>query len=147
MCIVDVEVARFLVLTKSTIDPVTLTLPRADKLKQYFQDDVYGVVRSCAIGGSLSATAWFDGLSQPPPTESLCPAGMSWVSTRPPDIPVVPKVLDFQATKQRQDDERTQRDENFNRLHALAAQPTLHAQGPKQEENEEEDDDDDGWDD
>ncbi|RHY00675.1 hypothetical protein DYB37_012608 [Aphanomyces astaci] len=72
---------------------------------------------------------------------------MSWVSTRPPDIPVVPKVIDFQATKQRQDDERTQRDENFNRLHALAAQPTLHAQGPKQEENEEEDDDDDGWDD
>ncbi|RHZ38747.1 hypothetical protein DYB26_015662, partial [Aphanomyces astaci] len=39
----DVEVARFLVLTKSTIDPVTLTLPRTDKLKQYFQDDVYGV--------------------------------------------------------------------------------------------------------
>ncbi|RHY27676.1 hypothetical protein DYB32_006623 [Aphanomyces invadans] len=139
----DVEVAKFLLLTKATIEPVTLSVPRADKLKPFFQDDIYGVVRTYSTG--VSPDAWFRGHDRAPSTESLNRSGMPLLSAREQDVVVaVPNVIEFQAQKDREDHARAVRDQQIQRLHALAAQPTLHHQGAAVHPD---DDDDDGWDD
>ncbi|ETV99986.1 hypothetical protein, variant [Aphanomyces invadans] len=142
----DVEVAKFLLLTKATIEPVTLSVPRADKLKPFFQDDIYGVVRTYSTG--VSPDAWFRGHDRAPSTESLNRSGMPLLSAREQDVVVaVPNVIEFQAQKDREDHARAVRDQQIQRLHALAAQPTLHHQGAAVHPDDDDDDDDDGWDD
>ncbi|KAF0690513.1 Aste57867_18103 [Aphanomyces stellatus] len=140
----DVEVARLLLLTKTTIEPISFSLPRAEKLKNYFQDDIYGVVRDSVP--CQTSESWFSGENRDPRVVSLQPPGMPLLSEREIEAPVVPKVVDFKAQKQREDEEKKTRDEQFQRLHALAYQPTLHSQrNPRG--NADNDDEEDGWDD
>ncbi|CAK4261422.1 unnamed protein product [Aphanomyces euteiches] len=140
----EVEVARFLLLTQSTVENANFSLPRAEKLKAYFQDDVYGPVRESTP--SLTSAAWFDGASEPPRTTTLQPSDMPLLSEKQVDAPVIPKVIDFKAQKLREEEEKRSRDQQFERLHALAYQPTLHSQRNPHGSNHF-DDDDDGWDD
>lgn len=70
-----VEVDRMLLLTPNVVDRVSFTLPRTDKLRAYFQDDVYSDVR--ATEPSLAAARWFAGENAPPILASLRPNGES----------------------------------------------------------------------
>lgn len=47
--IARVEVARLLRLTATSVEPVSLMLPRSGDLKDYFQDDIYRWVRCGAV--------------------------------------------------------------------------------------------------
>ncbi|EQC29739.1 hypothetical protein SDRG_12511 [Saprolegnia diclina VS20] len=139
----DVEVSRMLLLTSgATIEPAAFVLPRAEKLKTYFQDDVYGPVPS--NDASVSAADWFLGASAPPNYTSLQPPGMLKLSEKPPEAAVVPKVVSFQAQKERELQEKRDRDARFERLHSLAYQPSLHANATQTATDV---DSDDGWDD
>ncbi|OQR99703.1 WD-40 repeat-containing protein [Achlya hypogyna] len=141
--VADVELARLLLLTSAaTIEPASFYLPRADKLKAYFQDDVYGLVPSGTP--SLRADDWFGGATAAPNVVSLQPPGMPKLSDKPPEAVVLPKVIDFQARKQRELQEKKERDDRFERLHALAYQPSLHANATQSTTDA---DSDDGWDD
>ena len=55
MCDVNqVEVVKLLKLTSDSVTPMTFTVPRADHLKPYFQDDLYRSVRSNQSAYSIS---------------------------------------------------------------------------------------------
>ncbi|OQR87535.1 coronin, partial [Thraustotheca clavata] len=144
MCnIEDVELNRMLLLTSgSTIDPISFYLPRAEKLKSYFQDDVYGDIPTNTP--TLSAEEWFSGETSMPNFTTLQPEGMPKLSDKPPDAPIVPKVIGFQARKQKELQEQKEKDERFERLHSLAYQPSLHANATLKQDD---DSSDGGWDD
>ena len=81
MCNVrDVELARLLVATPDDVQQVSFSLPRAQKLKEFFQDDVFGLVPKQEP--SVTATQWFAGESRAPVYEFLRPDGTSRIATR-----------------------------------------------------------------
>lgn len=133
----NVELDRLLVVTPSAVEQVAFSVPRAEKLKEFFQDDVYAPVRRRAP--LLSADEWFDGAAIPAPEfESLCPegslcwsaacrdssnrvgvddAGMVALSERPKETVVArPKTLDFQAQLRREEELARAKAEQFERL-------------------------------
>ncbi|KAG6614630.1 coronin-like protein [Phytophthora cinnamomi] len=146
----DVELARLLVATPNVVERVSFSLPRAQKLKEFFQDDVYGLVPKKEP--TVTAEQWFAGESIAPVYESLRPDGMVPLSEKPIDTtPVRPKTLDFQARKREEEEKERQKAAQFARLSTLAAQPTLHSNhhtaiNPSASQTVEDDSDDD-WDD
>ncbi|KAG1701119.1 hypothetical protein DVH05_011360 [Phytophthora capsici] len=145
----EVELARLLVATPNVVQRVSFSLPRAQKLKEFFQDDVFGLVSKREP--SVSAALWFAGESGTPVYESLRPDGMVPLTEKPQDTaPVRPKTLDFQARKREEDEKERQKIAQFARLSTLAAQPSLHSThntgGNPTAQTAEEDSDDD-WDD
>ncbi|GMF44262.1 unnamed protein product [Phytophthora fragariaefolia] len=70
----DVELARLLVSTPNVVERVSFSLPRAEKLKEFFQDDVYGLVPKQEP--TVTPGQWFAGESGAPVYESLRPDGM-----------------------------------------------------------------------
>ncbi|CAH0493830.1 unnamed protein product [Peronospora farinosa] len=151
MCNVrDVELARLLVATPDVVKRVTFSLPRAQKLKEFFQDDVFGLVPKQEP--SVTATQWFAGESRAPVYESLRPDGMALLSEKRKDAaPERPKTLDFQACRREEEEKARQKAAQFARLSTLATQPSLHsthrylASAPTPQTVE--DDSDDDWDD
>ncbi|RMX67410.1 hypothetical protein DD238_003289 [Peronospora effusa] len=164
MCNVrDVELARLLVATPDVVKRVTFSLPRAQKLKEFFQDDVFGLVPKQEP--SVTATQWFAGESRAPVYESLRPeefadpylpvyrtVGMALLSEKRKDAaPGRPKTLDFQARRREEEEKARQKAAQFARLSTLATQPSLHsthrylASAPTPQTVE--DDSDDDWDD
>ncbi|EEY61174.1 coronin-like protein [Phytophthora infestans T30-4] len=146
----DVELARLLVATLNVVQRVSFSLPRAQKLKEFFQDDVYGLVPKPEP--SVTAAQWFMGETGAPVYESLRPDGMVALSEKPKDTtPVRPKTLDFQARKREEEEKERQKAAQFARLSNLSAQPTLHSThhtgvNPTAPQGAEVDSDDD-WDD
>lgn len=69
----NVEIDRMLLLTPSVVDHISFSLPRTEKLRAFFQDDVYGSVR--AAQPSLASDEWFAGENAAPILESLRPNG------------------------------------------------------------------------
>ncbi|KAL4132981.1 hypothetical protein PRIC2_003309 [Phytophthora ramorum] len=151
MCNVrDVELAQLLVATPNVVERVSFSLPRAQKLKEFFQDDVFGLIpKQLPI---VTASQWFAGESAAPIYESLQPDGMVPLSEKPKDMaPVRPKTLDFQARRREEEEKERQKAAQFARLSALAAQPSLHSVhhtgvNPPAPQTLEDDSDDD-WDD
>ncbi|KAF1330331.1 Tumor-specific antigen, partial [Globisporangium splendens] len=145
----NVEIDRMLLLTPRVVDHVSFSLPRAETLKQFFQDDVYGLVQTTKP--SLAANEWFDGKNVTPARESLQPQGMVPLSEKPKDtVQVRPKTLDFQARLRQEDEEKRLKAEQFERLNTLAAQPSLHSinhGATKAPTTANEADSDDDWDD
>ncbi|KAG2788527.1 hypothetical protein JG687_00008197 [Phytophthora cactorum] len=122
----DVELARLLVATPNVVQRVSFSLPRAPKLKEFFQDDVFGLVPKQEP--SVTAAQWFTGETGAPVYESLRPDGMMALSEKPKDTaPVRPKTLDFQARKREEEEKERQKAAQFARLSNLAAQPSLHS--------------------
>ncbi|KAE9355517.1 hypothetical protein PF008_g4027 [Phytophthora fragariae] len=122
----DVELARVLVATPNVVERVSFSLPRAQKLKEFFQDDVYGLVPKKEP--TVNADQWFAGETVAPVYESLRPNGMVPLSEKLKDAtPVRPKTLDFQARRREEEEKERQKAAQFARLSALAAQPTLHS--------------------
>ncbi|CAH0478989.1 unnamed protein product [Peronospora belbahrii] len=121
----DVEVARLLLATPNVVKQVTFSLPRAERLKEFFQDDVFGFVSKQEP--TVTATQWFAGESGAPLYESLRPDGMVLLSEKPKEAaPKRPKTLDFQARRQQEEEKERQKAAEFARLSTLAAQPSLH---------------------
>ncbi|TYZ61478.1 hypothetical protein PybrP1_008941 [[Pythium] brassicae (nom. inval.)] len=121
-----VEVDRLLLLTPSVVDRVSFSLPRTDKLRAFFQDDVYGDVR--AAQPALAAAQWFAGENAAPILESLRPNDMVPLSQKPKDVVQArPKTLEFQDRIRKEDEEKRRKAEQFERLNVLASQPSLHS--------------------
>ena len=78
----EVEIARMLKLQSDKLEPVKFIVPR--QRKDYFQDDLFPPTRSCTKWAS-EAGSWLSSTSDCAPVlESVCPAGMTPVSTAPP---------------------------------------------------------------
>uniref|UniRef100_A0AAV1TKJ4 Coronin n=1 Tax=Peronospora matthiolae TaxID=2874970 RepID=A0AAV1TKJ4_9STRA len=121
----DVELARLLVATPNVVEQVSFFLPRAQKLKDFFQDDVFGLVPKQEP--SLTAAQWFAGEPGAPLYESLQPPGMVPLSEKLEDVaPPRPKTLDFQARRREAEEKKRQMTDQFARLSTLATQPSLH---------------------
>ncbi|KAF4316317.1 hypothetical protein JM18_003142 [Phytophthora kernoviae] len=146
----DVELAQLLVATPNVVERVSFSLPRAQKLKVFFQDDVFGP--TLRQEPTLNAAQWFAGESAAPIYDSLRPDGMVPLSEKPKNVaPVRPKTLDFQAQLREEEEKERQKTAQFARLSTLAAQPSLHSThhtGVKPPAPQTLDDDsDDDWDD
>ena len=122
----NIECARLLKLTTDSVVPVSITLPRADNLKSYFQDDVFRPIPSMTqhhVAGDyqdwLGASG--DEVFIGPFLESLQPTGMVPLSEKPAEEPMgVSRVTSFRAAKEAQDQEQREKDANFNRLTQMA---------------------------
>uniref|UniRef100_UPI003AAE8195 coronin-7-like isoform X2 n=1 Tax=Centroberyx gerrardi TaxID=166262 RepID=UPI003AAE8195 len=81
----DVEIARGLMLSKTTIEPVAFRVPRVKK--EFFQDDVYP---DTAVWWepALTASAWLSGSNGQHSRISLKPKDMTPVSEAPKEAPV-----------------------------------------------------------
>ncbi|KAM4598732.1 coronin-7 [Polymixia lowei] len=81
----DVEVARGLMLSKTTIEPVAFRVPRVKK--EFFQDDVYPDT-VVWWEPALTASAWLSGSNGQHRSISLKPKDMTPVSEAPKEVPV-----------------------------------------------------------
>eukprot|EP01035_Chromulina_nebulosa_P019759 gene19759-25691_t len=121
----NVEVARLLKLTTNSVIPISFKQPRAENLKQYFQDDVFVPTRSKS--SPLNVSVWQTYLSDPnyvlPDAiyESLKPDDMTNLSDKPPDKPVVQKATVFREDLNKKAEENQKREETFNRLQDMAS--------------------------
>jgi len=116
----SVEVCRLLRLTTTSLEPISFILPRADKLKEYFQDDVFLPARSKIP--TLTCEQWLSGDNAEPALMSLQPENMIPVSQKPPE-PVRPTSTALIREKMdKEKAEQEQREEVFNRLQELARQ-------------------------
>mmetsp|Transcript_10831 Transcript_10831/g.21624 ORF Transcript_10831/g.21624 Transcript_10831/m.21624 type:complete len:179 (-) Transcript_10831:163-699(-) len=85
-----VEACRLLRLTQSLVDPLSFVLPRSEKLKEWFQDDVYRDAR--AFTPVLTPIEWLEGSTANddqvslPSRVSLQPKGLPALSTKPPEV-------------------------------------------------------------
>ncbi|RLN91563.1 hypothetical protein BBJ28_00007931 [Nothophytophthora sp. Chile5] len=111
----NVELDRLLVATPNVLERVSFSLPRAQKLKEFFQDDVYGLVpKPLPV---VSSAQWFAGESAAPVFESLRPSDMAPLSEKPKDVaPMRPKTLDFQAQLREEEAKERQKAAQFERL-------------------------------
>lgn len=119
----NVEVSKFLKLTTDAVIPISFVVPRADSLKQYFQDDIFSPTRSKTT--SVSIEEWKTLEILPSPSyESLKPDDMMNVSEKPveEDSTSAKRPQVFKAEIDKQEAENKQRDETFTRLQNLAIQ-------------------------
>lgn len=70
----NVELDRMLLMTATSMERVSFSLPRTDALKEFFQDDIYRPARTAEP--VLSANQWFAGETAEPAFQSLQPNGM-----------------------------------------------------------------------
>lgn len=73
------EIARFLKVTDTTVEPIQMTVPRTRM--EFFQDDIYPSTR--AIKPSFTAEQWVNGAVADPHLESLQPPGTTPLSQAP----------------------------------------------------------------
>lgn len=119
----DVEVNRILKLTTTQVTPISLVLPRADNLKEFFQDDVYPPTRS-RTAPDFSVSEWVSdpSLADSPVFDSLRPPNMELLSARTVAPVKETKAQQFRSTINKQEDENKKREETFQRLQELAIQ-------------------------
>jgi hypothetical protein len=144
--VMNVEVAKLLKLTVDAVIPITFTVPRAEPLKAYFQDDVFGPVRSKL--SSYSVADWLSGGHHELSLESLKPEGIQNLSEKPVEAPVTPSSMLKKETIQKEAEERTIRNEAFAKVMTKAAGKTVGAKSYKVDAKlVDEDSDDNNWDD
>ena len=154
MCDINqVEVMKLLKLTSDSVTPITFSIPRADHLKPYFQDDLYRSIRSNE--SSYTITDWTNkstigshtspqsDTSQPydvcsssrypfvPIFQSLKPSNMINLSERPLEEALLSaknknKNPTFRSEIEAKEIENQSRDSEFLRLQALAVQRSLY---------------------
>jgi hypothetical protein len=92
----NVEVARFLKLSGSTLEEFGIRVPRTRT--EYFQDDVFPPTR--AHESLLTPQQWFSGQSPQPKLVSLQPSGMTPLSQAPK---IVRKMRKFETVENKED--------------------------------------------
>ena len=119
----SVEVNRVLKLTADQATPISLILPRAENLKEYFQDDVFPPTRSRTTPAA-SVSEWVEdpSVAASPVYESLQPPGMELLSNRVVEPVKVTKAQQFRDDINKKEDEDKKREETFQRLQDLAIQ-------------------------
>jgi hypothetical protein len=121
MCDVpNIELNKLLRLTPSTVEPISFTLPRAEKLRSYFQDDIYPPTPTGEPG--QDAEGWRAGNNIAAPVRSLQPPGSTPLSQKPVEKKVVKKTTQFTSQINKADEEEKQRVATFSRLQGLAKQ-------------------------
>ncbi|XP_033631457.1 coronin-7-like [Asterias rubens] len=91
MCNVkDVEFAKAMRLTQTSIEPVSFSVPRVKK--EYFQDDIFPDTR-VKWEAALSAQEWLAGKNAIQGKLSLCPPGMKLLSSIPKMAPAPKKYM------------------------------------------------------
>ena len=120
----NIETARLMRLTPAAVETVSFTLPRTEKKKTFFQDDVFPPARTAAP--AHSAADWLGGGDAGPTTVSLLPAGMVKLS----EAPVEEKKVDNSVLLREQIDHerlaKEKKDAVVNRMQALAVQHHAH---------------------
>lgn len=122
----QVECAKLLKLTPDSVIPLSFSVPRAEALKEYFQDDIFPPIKSSTEpGGSLEA--WCSGAapsSFSPVLDSLQPEGMIPLSQKPVDDRrgASSKVDSYREQLAKEEAEKTRRESEFKRLQDLANQ-------------------------
>ena len=120
----NVQISRFLKLTTDSVVPYHYTLPRADNLKEFFQDDIFPLTRSKTP--SLSAADWLargvsgeEGALEPV-LESLKPEGKIPLSQRPAEQPKISKAKSFSDQLRREQEEKARQEAAFVKLQQMA---------------------------
>ena len=123
----NIECARLLKLTTESVVPVSLTLPRAENLKQYFQDDIFRPLPSSSqhhVAGDFAD--WLNSNDNEhfigPFMESLQPVGMTPLSEKPAEEAKVSRVTSFREQKEAEEREKAAKDASFLRLQQMANQ-------------------------
>ncbi|XP_038057415.1 coronin-7-like [Patiria miniata] len=86
----DVEFAKAMRLTKTTIEPVTFAVPRVKR--EYFQDDIFPDTR-VTWESVLTSHEWLDGKNGIQRRMSLCPPDMKLLSSIPKSGPAPKKYV------------------------------------------------------
>ncbi|XP_022100301.1 coronin-7-like [Acanthaster planci] len=86
----DVEFAKAMRLTQTTIEPVTFMVPRVKK--EYFQDDIFPDTR-VTWESVLTSQEWLDGKNGVQRRISLCPPDMKLLSSIPKVAPAPKKYV------------------------------------------------------
>lgn len=119
--IANVEFARILRLTPVAIEPVSFFVPRSQKLKSYFQDDIFGEVRTSSA--SITASDWMSGKTAHPRRVSIRPEGMTPLSEKPEEVRTGPSKADLMRQRMHAEQKEEQKKEDvFNRMQNLAVQ-------------------------
>ena len=125
----SVECARLLKLTSDSVVPLSFYTPRSDALKAYFQDDLFPPVRSHQIEDKCPTVADFFGEAASsvffPSLQSLQPEGLLSLSQRPEADSrrvSVSRSDEFRLKQAEEANAQRLREEDFQRLQALAAQ-------------------------
>jgi coronin-7 len=153
----DIEANRVLKLAGDVVTSVSFVLPRAEQLRDFFQDDVFPDTQ---LGPTLTCSEWLTDTNQAisPVLSSLKPKDMDLLSARRASMPIVSdqrsKIESFKAELQQKEDEKNQKDDMFNKLQQLAQQrasyhpnPSGGAVDPNAKKDEDSDSSDGGWND
>ena len=106
------------------------TVPRAEVLKAYFQDDVYPPCRSKEP--SVSVSDWREAQSSGAPVDltpafdSLQPADMAPLSAKPEGPARVSRVISFREDIQKSEQELKKKEDTFAKLQDLAIQRAVY---------------------
>merc|ERR1711871_754660 len=117
-----IEVSRMLKLTTDSVLPISFTVPRADILKSYFQDDIYLPIRSKTPSAHITDWTGSESINLAPVMESLQPEGMTSVSHKPEGPVRASRVVEFRDSIRKTETEMKQKEETFSRLQDLAIQ-------------------------
>lgn len=146
----EVEVARALKLAGDTVTSVGFFLPRADHLKEFFQDDVFPPTQTRP---TLTCASWATDpfQSSEPVLESLKPKDMAELSTRRESLVGAgmalgrSKLQSFEEERLAQEEECRQKDAALNKLKQLALQRAAYDASAKRAVDDG-DSSDGGWD-
>ena len=148
-----IETNKLLKLAGDTVTSVSFVLPRADHLKEFFQDDIFPETQ---CGPTLSCSEWLTDTNKEtlPVLTSVKPEGMAELSSRRASLPTTStrsKVDSFRAEQQRQEEENKQKADMLNKMQEMALQrATYHPNpsgGAKAPDADNDDSSDGGWDD
>lgn len=122
MDVKNIEVARMLKLTTDSVFPISFNVPRADLLKDYFQDDIFVPARSKIPSASISVWSSEGSIDLTPVMQSLQPEGMSAISHKPEGPVRASRVVEFRQSIKKSENELKQKEDTFSRLQDLAIQ-------------------------
>ncbi|KAJ1454522.1 hypothetical protein M885DRAFT_521805 [Pelagophyceae sp. CCMP2097] len=115
----NLETARFLRLTNSTVETASFYVPRTDELKTFFNDDLYPPTK--ARRASIKAETWLDGEDAAPELDSLRPEGAPLLSERPVEVTILHTSMVNDALAIEEAQKQTD-DATYKKLQALASQ-------------------------
>ena len=147
--VTNMEVAKFVCYSPGTVRPSALHLPRSERLRKYFADDVYTATRSGKA--TLEADAWLEDAeaTATPLTMSLNKDDIQVLSSVPADERNAPmmrskaNVNRFQEAKAKEEERAQERVEMFAKFQHLAAQ---YEEAEKDYQKQLDPDDSDSWD-
>ena len=118
-----IELGRMLKLTNDVVTPISFSVPRADWLKDYFQDDLYPHSRSKTSSASIDLWKSSSSKPVPPPSlESLRPSDMLDASVHAKEPESKSKVEKFKTALEKNEEEKKAKEDTFSKLTNLAIQ-------------------------